>query len=608
MTTEPSLPARLAVSGERLGWTFIDRDRYWRRFPEQAPELGEVPAELHRRVEMAESDGRRALRVGGIGIVLALIVGVCGAQMVDDDSQGAVGVLAVLLLIGGVGLAGWLGHQPMGARQAVRSAEEQLRREYADAYADWDQRRVWFDENQQEAVDAMPEWSAVAPTAGNRRVDIVGGSTYGWEALLTVFGGSLLATRGRMTLVDFTGEALCGELIELARATGRSVAELTRFDPTGGLELDELVACLVDAMYGDAPGASRADRSQDTLLLTEVCGVLSPELTVARLLAAVRVLLDRPAQDALTPAETDRLLDLRTDESRRHLQGRLHRIEAFVHPLEHVGGDPAPPVDADLTCLIFGDDPHSARRELLKDLLVRSLTRQIRRDPAGLGSLILIGADEVDHRVLEQLGTLCERGGIRLVLLFAHLRDESLRLVGGGEVAFMRLGNHREAAQAADFIGKGHRFVLSQLTRTLGGNETHTEAETTGAAATDTTTTSTSTTARIGHGSSTRSGSASFTRSWNRTESLARGSNWSDAEAAQRVYEYAVEPRVLQDLPDYALIMVQRDDGEPVVRAVEVNPEIVMLPRMSMEPVALPPLPGPDEALHPIEEQVRPGS
>ena len=62
------------------------------------------------------------------------------------------------------------------------------------------------------------------------------------------------------------------------------------------------------------------------------------------------------------------------------------------------------------------------------------------------------------------------------------------------------------------------------------------------------------------------------------------------------MYEYAVEPRVLQDLPEYALIMVQRDDDGPVVRAVEVNPAIAGLPQVSMDPVALPPLPGPDEA------------
>ncbi len=50
----------------------------------------------------------------------------------------------------------------------------------------------------------------------------------------------------------------------------------------------------------------------------------------------------------------------------------------------------------------------------------------------------------------------------------------------------MRLGNHREAATAADLIGRQHKFVLSQLTASLGGNQTHTRTDTEGTATTRT--------------------------------------------------------------------------------------------------------------------------
>ena len=36
-----------------------------------------------------------------------------------------------------------------------------------------------------------------------------------------------------------------------------------------------------------------------------------------------------------------------------------------------------------------------------------------------------------------------------LTLLFRHLRDDATALLGGGATAFMRLGNHQEAEQAA---------------------------------------------------------------------------------------------------------------------------------------------------------------
>jgi hypothetical protein len=218
-----------------------------------------------------------------------------------------------------------------------------------------------------------------------------------------------------------------------------------------------------------------------------------------------------------------------------------------------------------------------------------------------MGSLVLIGADEVHHRAIERLSTLCERRGIRLVLFFAHLRAESLRTIGGGEVALMRLGNHQEATQAAEFIGRGHKFVLSGITRTLGGEDTHTLADTFGESETRG---GSNETIRSGRHISRRRGTNwSRTRNWSQTESVARGTNWSDAESAQRVYEYAVEPRVLQDLPEYAMILVKGEGRGSVVQAVEVDPAIVTLPRVSMEPLDLQPLPDPAEAAIPATRQ-----
>jgi hypothetical protein len=165
----------------------------------------------------------------------------------------------------------------------------------------------------------------------------------------------------------------------------------------------------------------------------------------------------------------------------------------------------------------------------------------------------------------------------------------------------MRLGDHQEATQGAEFIGRGHKFVLSGITRTLGGDDTHTTADTYGESETRGGSNETIRTGR--HISRRRGTNWSRTRNWSQTESVAQGTNWSDASSASRVYEYAVEPRVLQDLPEYAMILVKGQGRGSVVQAVEVDPAIVTLPRVSMEPLDPQPLPDPVEAVIPATRQ-----
>ena len=105
-------------------------------------------------------------------------------------------------------------------------------------------------------------------------------------------------------------------------------------------------------------------------------------------------------------------------------------------------------------------------------------------DPAP--AVIIVGADEISRPHLERLAGACERRGVPLTLLFRHLRDTGLGMLGGGSAAFMRLGHHAEAEQAAAYIGRQHQFVLSQVTATLGGSDTHTLTETEGQTVTDT--------------------------------------------------------------------------------------------------------------------------
>lgn len=202
-------------------------------------------------------------------------------------------------------------------------------------------------------------------------------------------------------------------------------------------------------------------------------------------------------------------------------------------------------------------------------------------------------------------------------------------MIGGGAVAFMRLGNHEDATRAADFIGRDHRFVLSQITKNVGGNESHTSTDTEGVGDSESTSTSRTTGTSRSWGTSRSSGttysggemfglfpdrstnyqrgsnrggstntsdtvgtSTSTSRNWSAAYSYAEGTNWSDADTTQRVYEYAVEPVTLQHLPDHALLLVESaPGGGRAITPVECDPAIITLERVTTGPLPDPPAP-----------------
>jgi hypothetical protein len=167
--------------------------------------------------------------------------------------------------------------------------------------------------------------------------------------------------------------------------------------------------------------------------------------------------------------------------------------------------------------------------------------------------------------------------------MFRHLREDTLHMLGGGSAAFMRLGNHAEAEQAASYIGRQHKFVLSQLTATSGGNQSLTRSDTQGYGDSDTSSRSWQE-FHLGPGS--RSRGTSTSRNWSTAQSWADGTSWSDTAATQRVYEYAVEPAVRQNLPDHALLLAVRGPAGPQLQAVECDPAIATLPGVSARTMA----------------------
>jgi hypothetical protein len=598
--------SRLLSPGERLGWVFRDRNRFRRPYGHPPPSPPAPPADLVNQLHRV----RRQLPLqmviaGGAGILLTGVFGCCAN--VFDSRALAFGVLAFLAFAGGVAGIALIATRYARLKSKVDAAQAERRQWYETAYQQWSAHKEAFESEDRQRVEQMLEWGAASPGPGTRRVDIVGGTLWGWEAVLTVFGASSLATRGSLTLVDLSGEAVSRELLRVAGENGVGVdmlllpTELAESDLLVGLSTRELVDALVESMYGDSETADRADRSMDNRILTGICQALGDDVSLGRLGAAMRVLMNETRDvDVLTPDERRYLADeVFSADYRRESYPNLRRMEAFIHPLADLGTRRGVRPAAPLTCLAMATDGHNARNELLTDLIVQWLVRRVAHDDGGLRSLMIAGADDIPRRHLERLTDLCERRDVRLVLLFRHLRGPALSAIGGGSVGFMRLGNHEEARQAAEFIGREHRFVLSQLTRTLGGSETHSVADTEGVDTTE---------GRSRDLSGVLGGALhrwtrderrnwSVTRRWSQTRSVADGTKWSDASAEQRVYEYAVEPTTLQHLPDYAMLMVSRQPDGSSVQSVECNPDLVSLPRLAMDPLPYEPLPAPPQAL-----------
>jgi len=168
---------------------------------------------------------------------------------------------------------------------------------------------------------------------------------------------------------------------------------------------------------------------------------------------------------------------------------------------------------------------------------------------------------------------------------------------------------------ASEQIGTEHRFVLSQLTDTVGASITDTSGwsytSTVGTADSVSASASTSQTtgqssgrghtsagaapfaARSGSGSREQSASSgtsdsesvtegiSASTSWGWSTSRAVGANESLARTAQRSREFLVEPHQLQQLPPSAVIVSYASPGGRQVMLADANPAILALPTVS---------------------------
>jgi hypothetical protein len=587
----------------RLGWTFRSRRELITLYPDPPPDPEIIRQQAAARLTVATTSWQRA-RKWGIRpslIILAALAALAGcAHAINPAAQSGTTILTAFILAGpGLGWAGWRYAQYSAAKAA------DPRQQYQTAHGQWAARAAEHEQAELDRFAEVPEWGSAE--LRTLRTDIYGGSLAGWRSLLTVHGASILA-RQPLLVADLSGQYALAELAALARNARVPSAEyvlprdLDRSGLLSRLSAQQLADALAEAIHAGPPGTARTDRAVDVRVLEQLCSTLAGGggVTPARLAAAVQVALGRPAEPGLLSAKEKHLIggELFGASYQTQIGTNLVRLDAFLSDLaRHAGTGPAattPPPPA--YCTMFAVEPgaRSARAEMLAALVIQWLTVEVTASTATAPAVIIAGADEITRQHLERLADACDRRSVQLTLLFRHLREETaLGMIGGGATAFMRLGNHHEAEQAASFIGRHHKFVLSGWTATRGGEHTTTSG----------TSESWGTSQSRGYSStrgwaedhlldSTASGSHTRSREYGQNyssgteRSESDGQNWSDATSTQRVYEYSVEPAVLQNLPDNALLLVGPPAGTSL-QPVECHPAIITLPNFSTTPLNL---------------------
>ncbi|MEU4191682.1 hypothetical protein AB0E69_07290 [Kribbella sp. NPDC026611] len=479
---------------------------------------------------------------------------------------------------------------------AARAAEKER---HQRAVAQWQeavrrhQAQSWEAEQEAERRARGPLWYPVQPISDPVRVDVFGGDPrrHGWASLAVTLGAASLSQGQRITVIDFTGQQVGGGLARVAAAGGRRtrVVELGE----GGRSVDllnsvvpaQLPECIATAL---APRAEGSDMRHERALVTQtvriVAGCLEWPFTFARLAAGVQVLLQGSASRELTDLETSRLAEHIGDIDQnewttrqlRYLGSQLANLAAVLP-----GGVTADPLWSPDDVSVLAT---AGGRDDLKDVLDH-LVLQLAQCALGgsrrLGDVLVVaGADHLGAETLRIFAEHARNAKVRLVLMIDQPQGDLEKTAGtGGAVCIMKMYNHRDANIAAEFIGKGYKFVLHQVSRQVGKTMTDGSSD--------------SFTANTSRGSSTKQrlirGPGTDLND-NRGHSWTGGRNWSTADnistttASSRVYEFEVEPSQIMGLPETMYLLVDNSGHGRRVIMVDANPGICLFDRVSLTP------------------------
>jgi hypothetical protein len=568
----------------------------------------------------------------GCALAAAVVAGVLSVVL-------AALAIVVCVIVGGMSAIGLLqGERALRARVAAETERVERFRAEADrallAAQDEHARLVKQWQAQWFAYEGQKRWYAVALPSGIDRVDVAGGTISGWSALATSIGAQRLGSGGQVTVIDLSGGPAAADLVAVSRAMGVMPLvwmlpdDLPRLDLAAGLHgaaLADVLALTARCARFGSTGGSDAELTADTALCERVLGVLAAPALPA-VLAALRAVagIGDPLADVdaglLTADEVIRLTTLHGhDQAKRLAAERAWHLVAALEPLAEAGTSVPPLPDGRLRALVVDQAAGSAHGPVFGTFVVAALSAAVRRLPAEVPwreTVLLLGAERLAPEVLDRLSDACAMSATGLVLAFAAITPEVRPRLGRGNaaVAFMRLGNAEDAKAASEQIGTEHRFVLAQLTETVGASVT----DTVGANYTSTVSqssslsqsSSVSRSAGSGHGSAggplpapgSRSRQSSNSRgetsgqsatagigtssAWGESTSLAIAETESLSGSLQRSRELIVEPHELQRLPATSLILSYPSPAGKSVVLADVNPGIAELPSATSTPLA----------------------
>ena len=579
----------------------------------------------------------RPLRiVVAVALALALVLGACVAGGLLRVLVAAPTIAVLLLAAAAAGYAIWQGKRVLRDRiederqRAGRLRADQESRHFAGQAEHARLVSRW--QRQRSAFETQKRWYGVPVPAGIDRVDVAGGTLSGWSALLTMVAAGRLATGGEVTVIDLSGGAVAADLVDLSIAAGGVdpavwvlPRDLPRLDLAASLAPGELADVLALSVSVAEERSSARELAVDSAILDRVIGALdeSGPISLGRLAAGLRALaqVGDPRADVTAGLITEREAAkigaiYGQGATDRVVLERALGIEAQLGKLAEAGREPSARPRGRLRVIAVDQRASALSARLLGGFVITTLTHLVGRLPAGGGpaswrhTLIVLGAERLRDDVLDRLTDACETTRSGLVLAYRSVPPPVRQRIGRGNaaVAFMRLGNAEEAKAASEQIGAEHRFVVSQLTETVGTSVTDTVGasytSTVGDSASAASSTSDSSSTSDGSGYSqaggagvtpfgggrSRSGqtgtshgtseSVSLTEgiststAWGVTTSRATGDSDSLARSLQRSRELLVEPSELQRLPTTAMIVSYAAPGGRRVLLADANPAI----------------------------------
>ncbi len=505
--------------------------------------------------------------------------------------------ISLLRAIGRVAYAGRAIREFEQPYQQLRGAEK---RRHEQAVAEWEAAAG----RHQARAAAVPDpdgplWFPVRPASDPSRVDVFGGdpNRHGWASLLVTVGTSVLGARQQVTVLDLTGQDVAGGLLSVAEARGLTTRMVDLPEDGGHVDMladmrpADLPEVLARVLTDRADGQDvRHERALAADIIGRLLTSLDPPVTFARLAAGVQVLRQAtPETGVLSVDEGTRLAEHVGEFGRDEWTGKqLHLMVSQLAMLGDVShGRSGRALWNGAACTVVATAGTRDDRAMLTDrLLVRLAECALRPGGQISGVLVVADADHLGAATLAQLSDHARLAGTRLVLMIDQTQGDLEKTLGtGGAVCVMKAYNHKDAGIAADFIGRDHKFVVSQVTRQVG--KTFTDGGGDNFAAS------------TNRGSSAKRGllrergrirdlTNSRGHTWTAARNWSLADNLSDSQTASRVYEFTVDPREILGMPETAFILVDNTGSGRRVIMADCYPGICLLDRVALAPSPYP--------------------